>query len=285
MKLSVVGCGHLGTVHAACMAELGHDVLGLDVDDRKVAWLNSGKAWFYEPGLDEMLARHVAVGRLRFTTSFGEAAGSADVHFLGVATPGLADGAYDLSQVNEAVASLARHFHGPALIVGKSTVPPGTAASLSAAAVSASRAGTVDVAWNPEFLREGRAIQDTLRPDRIVIGVTSGAAETVLREVYRPLIDADTPVVVTDLATAEVVKVAANAFLASRITFINAMADICAAVNGDVVALAEALGLDPRIGPHFLQAGIGYGGGCIPKDVRGLAAFADEAGAGARPNC
>ena len=279
MRISVVGCGHLGAVHAACMAEIGHDVLGMDIDEGKIALLTSGRAWFHEPGLDDMLARHLLSGRLQFTTCFEEAAQFGGVHFLGVATPGLRDGAYDLSQITAAVACLARELRGPSLIVGKSTVPPGTAASLLAIAAGTSPAADVDVAWNPEFLREGRAIQDTLRPDRLVIGTTGDTAEAVLREVYRPLTDAGTPLIVTDLATAELVKGAANAFLAAKISFINAMADVCAAVNGDVGALAEALGMDPRIGQSFLRAGIGYGGGCIPKDVRGLAAFADEAGA------
>ncbi len=279
MRLSVVGCGHLGAVHAACMAEIGHDVLGVDIDEGKIALLNSGKAWFYEPGLDEMLVRHVASGRLRFTASFEEVAEFSSVHFLGVATPGLPDGSYDLSQVIAAVTCLGRHLSGPSLIVGKSTVPPGTAASLLEVAARSSSAGYVDFAWNPEFLREGRAVQDTLAPDRIVIGTASETAEEIVREIYRPLTDAGTPLVVTDLATAELVKGAANAFLVSKISFINAMADICAAVGGDVRSLTEALGMDPRIGPSFLRAGIGYGGGCLPKDVRGLAAFAVQAGA------
>ena len=278
MRLSVVGCGHLGAVHAACMAEIGHDVLGVDIDEGKTTLLNSGKAWFHEPGLDEMLARNVTAGRLRFTTSLTEAADFGRVHFLGVATPGLQDGTYDLSQVNSAVTSLARQLNGPSLIIGKSTVPPGTAASLLAIAADSSPAGDVDIAWNPEFLREGCALQDTLMPDRIVIGTASDAAEAILREIYRPLTDAGTPMIVTDFATAELVKGAANAFLASKISFINAMADICATVNGDVRALAGALGLDPRIGISFLEAGIGYGGACLPKDVRGLAAFAEQAG-------
>ena len=275
----MVGCGHLGTVHAACMAEIGHDVLGMDVDEGKIALLKSGKSWFHEPGLDEMLARHIVSGRLQFTTSFDEAAAFGGVHFLGVATPGLPGGMYDLAQVNAAVTALARRLCAPSLIVGKSTVPPGTAASLRTVAAGSSPAGGVDIAWNPEFLREGRAVQDTLMPDRIVIGIASDAAEATLREIYRPLTDTGIPLVVTDLATAELVKGAANAFLAAKISFINAMADVCAAVNGDVHALADALGMDPRIGQSSLRAGIGYGGGCLPKDVRGLAAFAEEAGA------
>ena len=278
MRLSVIGCGHLGAVHAACMADIGHEVVGVDVDESKTEMLNSGKAWFHEPGLDETLSRNVAAGRLRFTTSFAEAAEFAPVHFLGVATPGLPAGTYDLSQLRIAVAELAQHITGPAVIIGKSTVPPGTTASLGAIAAGICR-HSIDFAWNPEFLREGCAIQDTLMPDRIVIGIASDAAEAVLRDIYRPLTDAGTPLVVTDFATAELVKGAANAFLATKICFINSMADICRVVGGDARALAEALGMDPRIGKSFLNAGIGYGGGCRPKDLRGLAAFADQAGA------
>jgi UDPglucose 6-dehydrogenase len=278
MRLSVIGCGHLGAVHAACMAEIGHEVLGVDIDEGKIALLNSGKAGFHEPGLDEMLMRNVATRRLQFTASFAEAAEFGRVHFLGVATPGRSDGSYDLSQVSEAVTSLAHHVRSPCLVVGKSTVPPGTAASLQEVAANVSPEKCLEIAWNPEFLREGCAVRDTLTPDRIVVGVASDSAELVLKEVYRPLIEAGTPVVFTDLATAELVKGAANAFLALRISFINAMSDLCAAVNGDVQALAGALGLDPRIGASFLKAGLGYGGSCLPKDVRGLAAFAGQAG-------
>jgi UDPglucose 6-dehydrogenase len=277
MKLSVIGCGHLGAVHAACMAEIGHEVLGVDINEGKTEMLNSGKAWFHEPGLDEMLSRHIAAGRLRFTTSFVEAARFASVHFLGVATPGLPTGNYDLSQLRMAVAELAQHITRPAVIIGKSTVPPGTTASLGTIVAEICR-HRVDFAWNPEFLREGCAVQDTLAPDRIVIGVASGVAEAVLRDIYRLITDAGRPLVVTDFATAELVKGAANAFLATKISFINSMADICRVVGGDSRALADALGMDPRIGKSFLNAGIGYGGGCLPKDVRGLAAFADQTG-------
>ncbi len=277
MRLSVIGCGHLGAVHAACMADIGHEVLGVDIDEGKTEMLNSGKAWFREPGLDEMLSRNVGAGRLRFTTSFAEAAKFAPVHFLGVATPGLPAGTYDLSQLRMAVAELAQHITGSAVIIGKSTVPPGTTASLGAIAAEICR-HSIDFVWNPEFLREGCAIHDTLMPDRIVIGAASDAAEAVLRDIYRPLTDAGTPLVVTDFATAELVKGAANAFLATKISFINSMADICRVVGGDARALAEALGMDPRIGKSFLNAGIGYGGGCLPKDLRGLAAFADQIG-------
>lgn len=269
MRLTVIGCGHLGATHAACMAEIGHEVLGVDIDEDKVALLNEGRAWFAEPGLDEMLTRHTRNGTLNFTTSFAEAASFGTVHFLCVGTPGLAEGdGYDLSQVFGAVRALVPHLAPGSLIIGKSTVPPGTARELAA------EHGSVEVAWNPEFLREAHAVEDTLLPDRIVTGVPSPAAEATVREVYRPVTDAGVPLLVTDLPTAELVKGAANAFLATKISFINAMADLCSGTGADVRLLADAVGLDPRIGRAFLTAGIGYGGGCLPKDVRGLGSFA-----------
>ena len=277
----MIGCGHLGATHAACMAELGHEVLGVDIDPDKVALLNAGRAWFLEPDLDKLLARHTRSGRLRFTTSFEEAARFGTVHFLGVGTPGLPDNSgYDLSQVFGAVGALAPHLTGPALIVGKSTVPPGTTARLiRAIRASAPAADAVEVAWNPEFLREGHAVEDTLHPDRIVVGVPNMAVEATIRELYRPLTEAGIPLLTTDPVTAELVKGAANAFLATKVSFINAMADVCAQTGGDIATLADAVGMDARIGRAFLTAGIGYGGGCLPKDVRGLAAFAAAAGA------
>jgi len=280
MRLTVIGCGHLGATHAACMAEIGHDVLGVDIDEDKVDLLNTGRAWFFEPGLDEMLARHTQAGRLRFTTSFAEAARFGTVHFLGVGTPDLPGGeGYDLSQVFGAARALAPHLAGPALIIGKSTVPPGTASRLAAdLGKTAPAADTIEVAWNPEFLREGHAVADTLRPDRIVAGVRSPMAEATTREIYRPLTDAGVPLIVTDAVTAELVKGAANAFLAAKVSFINAMSDICAATGASVATLADALGMDARIGRAFLTAGLGYGGGCLPKDVRGLRAFAASTG-------
>jgi UDPglucose 6-dehydrogenase len=276
MRLTVIGCGHLGATHAACMAELGHEVLGVDIDADKVALLNTGRAWFLEPDLDDLLARHTKTGRLGFTTSFEEAARFGTVHFLGVGTPGLPDhSGYDLSQVFGAVAALAPHLTQPALIVGKSTVPPGTTAQLVRELRREAPAGdAVEIAWNPEFLREGRAVDDTLRPDRIVVGVPNMAAEATIREVYRPLTEAGIPLLTTDPVTAELVKGAANAFLATKVSFNNAMADVCAKTGADVATLADAVGMDARIGRAFLTAGIGYGGGCLPKDVRGLAAFA-----------
>ena len=281
MRLTVIGCGHLGATHAACMAEIGHDVLGIDTDEGKVDLLNSGRAWFMEPGLDEMLARHTRTGRLRFSTSFEDAAAFGTVHFLAVGTPSLPDGdGYDLSQLQRAVASLAPHLTGPALVIGKSTVPPGTTSRLARELRCGAPAGAVvEVAWNPEFLREGHAVGDTLGPDRIVAGVPGLAAEVTVREVYRPLTEAGVPLIVTDPVTAELVKGAANAFLATKVSFINAMADICSWTGADVAVLADAVGMDKRIGRPFLTAGLGYGGGCLPKDVRGLAAFAATGGA------
>jgi UDPglucose 6-dehydrogenase len=281
MRMSVIGCGHLGATHAACMASLGHEVIGVDIDEDKVSLLNSGKGWFHETDLDPMLAECIERGRLRFTTDFADAAEFAAVHFLGVATPGHPDGSYDISQLRAAVSSLVPHLHGDCLIIGKSTVSPGTAAGLQSMIDDMLRPGQgrVEVAWNPEFLREGCAVADTLRPDRIVVGVGSAAAAEIIREIYRPQTDTAIPLLITDLATSELAKGAANAFLAMKISFINAMSDICAATGGDVSALAHSLGLDPRIGKAFLRAGIGYGGACLPKDVRGLGAFAMGIGA------
>ncbi|KOV72566.1 MULTISPECIES: UDP-glucose dehydrogenase family protein [unclassified Streptomyces] len=272
MRLTVIGTGYLGATHAACMAELGHDVLGVDVDPEKVAALSAGRVPFHEPGLPELIARHTATGRLRFTTSFAEAGAFGEVHFVCVGTPQRADsGAADLSHVDAAFAALSAHAAPDALVVGKSTVPVGTAERLA-------RTHATEVAWNPEFLREGFAVEDTLRPDRLVFGVESARAETILRAVYAPVLAAGTPLVTADFPTAELVKTAANAFLATKISFINAMAEVCEAAGGDVRTLAEALGHDDRIGPKFLRAGIGFGGGCLPKDIRAFAHRADELG-------
>jgi UDPglucose 6-dehydrogenase len=264
------------------MASIGHEVVGVDIDEEKTELLNSGRAWFHEPGLDAMLAQNIAAGRLRFTTSFAEAGRSARVHFIGVATPGQPDGSYDLSQLHLALAALAPQLRGESLVIGKSTVPPGTAAALQVLAdelLADGQDASVEIAWNPEFLRESCAVADTLRPDRIVAGTRSLRAAELIREIYQPITDAGVPLLVTDLATAELVKGAANAFLAAKISFSNAMADLCAATGGDARALAAVLGMDPRIGPAFLRAGAGYGGACLPKDVRGLAAFASGIGA------
>ena len=278
LRLSVIGTGYLGATHAACMAELGFEVIGLDVVPEKVELLNSGKIPFYEPELEAVLQRNVEAGRLKFTTSFAQAAEFADIHFICVGTP-QQSGAYaaDLSQVFGSVESLAPHLSSSDLVVGKSTVPVGTAEQISEM-LKVSAPG-VEVAWNPEFLREGFAVQDTLEPDRLVIGVVSPQAEAKLREVYAPMIEKEIPFLVTDFPTAELVKVAANSFLATKISFINAMAEVCEASGADVVQLAEAIGYDSRIGNRFLEAGLGFGGGCLPKDIRAFMARAGELGA------
>jgi UDPglucose 6-dehydrogenase len=280
MRITVLGTGYLGATHAAGMAELGHDVLGVDVDAAKVAALAAGRVSFYEPALEDLVARHVASGRLRFTTSTVEAADFGDVHFVCVGTP-QRQGGYgaDLSAVDGAVEGLARHLTREALVVGKSTVPVGTAERLSDRLREIAPAGAmVELAWNPEFLREGHAVEDTLRPDRLVAGVQSTRAERVLREVYAEPLASGVPFVVTDLATAELTKVAANSFLATKVSFINAMAELCEATGADVVTLADAIGYDPRIGRRYLNAGLGFGGGCLPKDIRAFMARAGELG-------
>jgi len=281
MRVSVIGTGYLGAVHAVGMAELGHSVIGIDVDPTKVDTLATGRAPFFEPDLDDLLAKHGESGAVRFSDAFGDAAG-ADVHFLCVGTPQRRDGlAADLSYVDAAVDALAPHLDRPCLVVGKSTVPVGTARRLAAQLARTAPAGTAaELAWNPEFLREGHAIADTLTPDRLVFGVDSDHAESVLREVYASALDGGTPLVVTDLPTAELVKVSANAFLATKISFINAIAEICETTGADVVKVADAIGHDPRIGRSFLDAGLGFGGGCLPKDIRAFIARAGEIGAG-----
>jgi UDPglucose 6-dehydrogenase len=281
-RLTVVGTGYLGATHAVCMASLGFEVLGLDVDEAKVAALRDGRVPFFEPGLGELLGEQLASGRLRFTTSFEEVGAFGEVHFVCVGTPQKkGEMAADLSYVDAAFASLLPHARAGSLLVGKSTVPAGTAARLAELSASV-RGGEVELAWNPEFLREGFAVEDTLRPDRLVFGVASGRAEQQLRAAFAPVIDrpdgTSTPVVVTDFATAELVKVAANAFLATKISFINAMAEVCEVTGGDVTMLSRALSFDSRIGGRFLNAGLGFGGGCLPKDIRAFMARAGELG-------
>jgi UDPglucose 6-dehydrogenase len=279
-RIAVIGTGYLGATHAACLAELGFEVLGVDVDPAKVDQLGRGRPTFYEPGLADLLARHTASGRLRFTSSPAEAAQFADVHFLCVGTPQRSDGlAADTGHVVQAVEQLVPHLRRSVVIVGKSTVPVGTAHRVAARAAELARPGVeVEVAWNPEFLREGRAVEDTLRPDRLVFGVYSAEAEKVLRSVYARQLDQGVPVVVTDVVTAELVKGSANAFLATKVSFINAVAELCEVTGGDVVALAEAMGYDGRIGSRYLNPGLGFGGGCLPKDVRAMTARAGELG-------
>jgi len=280
VKLSVIGCGYLGAVHAAAMAELGHDVIGIDVDPAKIEALSAGTAPFFEPGLPELLASGVASGRLRFSTDTADAADAA-VHFIAVGTPQKkGENAADMTYVDAAIDGILPLLTADSLVVGKSTVPVGTAARL-AERIAASGA---TLAWNPEFLREGFAVEDTISPDRLVYGVPAGpageAAKATLDEVYATALAAETPLVVTDYATAELVKVSANAFLATKISFINAIAEIAEVTGADVTQLADAIGYDVRIGRRFLNAGIGFGGGCLPKDIRAFSARADELGVG-----
>ena len=280
MRISVIGCGYLGAVHAAAMASIGHEVVGIDVDAAKIEALSRGEAPFFEPGLDEILRSGVESEQLRFTTDASAAAG-ATVHFIAVGTPQTKDGdAADLTYVMAAVRALIPHLSPGDIVAGKSTVPVGTAEEL---AELIAPTGAVLV-WNPEFLREGWAVKDTLDPDRLVVGVPATAdgerAAELLKEVYHPALAKGTPYIVTNYATAELVKVAANAFLATKISFINAMAEIAEVTGADVTKLADAIGHDARIGRRFLGAGIGFGGGCLPKDIRAFAARAEQLGRG-----
>ena len=282
LHLTVIGTGYLGATHAICMAVLGFEVLGVDVSQEKVDRLNSGEVPFFEPGLPEQLSKALDSGRLRFTTDYAEAGAFGDLHFLCVGTPQQpGSDAADMTYVDSAVSSLAPHLTRKALVVGKSTVPVGTAARLTGLLRALAPAGEeVELAWNPEFLREGFAVEDTLRPDRLVFGTASDWAEQQLRAVFAPVIEGGTPVVVTDLPTAELVKVAANSFLATKISYINAMAEVCEATGADVHDLAAALAYDDRIGGRFLRPGLGFGGGCLPKDIRAFAHRAEELGVG-----
>jgi UDPglucose 6-dehydrogenase len=281
MKISVIGCGYLGAVHAASMAEIGHDVIGIDVDRPKIEALQQGKAPFYEPGFEELLGASLTSGRLRFSTDMADAR-DAVVHFVCVGTPQKrGEYAADLRYVEAAVESLLEALKPGDLVAGKSTVPVGTAARLAELVVG--KVPGAMLAWNPEFLREGFAVEDTLHPDRLVYGLpVGGEAETaraMLDEVYATIVAAGTPQVITDYATAEMVKTAANSFLATKISFINAMAELCEATGADVKQLADAIGHDDRIGRKFLNAGLGFGGGCLPKDIRAFMARAGELGA------
>ena len=277
LRLSVIGTGYLGATHAAAMSSLGFEVVGIDVDPEKIERLKAGQVPFYEPGLHQLLRDEVGSGRLTFTTDFS-AASNSDLHFICVGTPQSKDSlAADMRYVDAALEAIAPIAKPGSLIVGKSTVPVGTAARLASRLRELNE--QAELAWNPEFLREGFAVEDTLRPNRLVVGVTSDSAEQLLKEVYADLLALDIPWIRADLPTAELVKVAANSFLATKISFINAMAEICEAAAGDVTVLAKAIGYDPRIGNRFLQAGIGFGGGCLPKDIRAFMARADELGA------
>ena len=277
LKLSVIGTGYLGATHAACMASLGFEVIGFDTETSKIDLLSKGKVPFYEPELEELLSEQIKSSRLTFTNNVADLA-NADVHFICVGTPQIKNGnAADLTYVNSALESIAKYVKPGGLVVGKSTVPVGTATKLRNRLLELNP--QADLAWNPEFLREGFAVEDTLRPNRLVVGVVNDNAEQILKEVYATNLKEKTPWVRADLPTAELVKVAANSFLATKISFINAMAEICEAAGGDVTVLAKAIGYDPRIGSRFLQAGIGFGGGCLPKDIRAFMARAEELGA------
>ncbi|MFB8241030.1 UDP-glucose dehydrogenase family protein [Kitasatospora purpeofusca] len=280
MRVSVIGCGHLGIPHAAAMAELGHEVIGVDVDQAKVDRLNAGECPIFEPGLPELLSRHIDSGAVRFTTDIAEAAAFAELHFIGVGTPIDADGrSYDNGQVFGAVRQLAPHLTDACTIVGKSTVTVGTTAQVTALAQRLAPAGTgVEVVWNPEFLREGHAVDDTLRPDRIIAGVTTAEGEKAIRAVYAGILDTGVPLFVTDPPTAELAKGAANTYLGLKISYINAVSNMCEAAGGDITKIVEILGIDPRIGAGGMQPGIGYGGGCLPKDVRAFTASAKQLG-------
>jgi len=282
MRLTVIGTGYLGAVHAACMAHIGHDVLGVDADPKKIAILSQGRSPFFEPRLEELLERALKLGRLRFGTSLEEAARFGEVHFIAVGTPQQRTSlAADTSHLEAVIDGLAPLLTKACLVVGRSTVPVGTAARLARRLAALSPVGQdAELAWNPEFLREGQAVQDSLEPDRLVVGVSSARADELIRLVYRPMLCTGTRYVVTDLNTAELAKVSANAFLATKISFINAMADVCEASRADVTALAHILGLDPRIGSGSMSAGLGYGGSCLPKDVRALIARSTELGVG-----
>jgi UDPglucose 6-dehydrogenase len=281
MRLTVFGLGYLGGTHAACMAELGHEVLGVEVDPDKLTKMRQGRVPFYEPGLSELLGKHIGSGRLQVTDSYERAADWGDVFFIAVGTPpNMGEGSADLSQVEAVIDGLVPLLKRDAVILGKSTVPVGTAQTLACRAEDLAKDILVEIAWNPEFLREGHAIDDTLHPDRLVLGQSSGAsAESVAREIYARVLAEGTPFIVTDTATAELVKVSANAFLATKISFINAIAEVCSAAGADVRAVADAIGLDARIGRQFLNAGLGFGGGCLPKDIRAFMARARELGA------
>jgi UDPglucose 6-dehydrogenase len=283
MRCTVFGTGYLGATHAVGMAELGHEVVGVDIDPGKVAKLAGGDIPFYEPGLRKLLQENLAAGRLSFTTDYDTAVGFADLHFLGVGTPQKkGEYAADLRHVYAVIDALVPRLTRSSVLIGKSTVPVGTAAELNQrGAALAPRGIDVEIAWNPEFLREGYAVHDTLHPDRIVLGTQqdSTRAEAAVRELYAPLLGEGVPFLVTDLQTAELVKVSANAFLATKISFINAISEVCEAAGADVSLLADALGYDPRIGRQFLNAGLGFGGGCLPKDIRAFMARAGELGA------
>ncbi len=281
MRISVIGCGHLGAPHAAAMAELGHKVVGVELDSEKYKILQQGRSYFFEEGLDELLEKHTRSGALRFTQSLAEAADFADLHFIAVGTPLRPDGhGYNVDQVIAAITELLPFLDRPATIVGKSTVTVGTVARIQELISAKAPVPGIELVWNPEFLREGHAVADSLFPDRILAGLTSEAARAAISEVYRPIVDrGEIELIITDPASAEIAKSAANSFLAAKISFINAMAEVCEITGANVNTVAHAMGIDRRIGPGALRPGIGYGGGCLPKDVGAFTHRVRELGA------
>ncbi|NBS61396.1 MAG: UDP-glucose/GDP-mannose dehydrogenase family protein, partial [Microbacteriaceae bacterium] len=281
MKITVIGLGYLGATHAVAMAKVGHQVIGIEPNQQKLESLSQGKAGFFEPGLDEALAEQIALGRIEFKAQHDESSREADIHFICVGTPQTPGSlAADTSYLESAIKGLAPYLREDALVAGKSTVPVGTAVRLTELLAETTGFSSPNLAWNPEFLREGTALEDSLRPDRLVVGVTNPRSEELLRAVFAPMIASGIPFLVTDLATAELVKAAANAFLATKISFINAMAEIAEVSGADASQLATAIGYDERIGNKFLRNGVGFGGGCLPKDIRALMARAEELGVG-----
>jgi len=276
MRLAVIGCGVVGLVTGASFAKMGHQVIGVDKDATKVRKLQKAHLDFFEPGLREMVQENVSQGRLRFTTSIGEAVEGTEVIFITVGTPPNRDGSADLSSVREVATEVAASLEGYAVVVEKSTVPVGTGQWLKDIIQGQARSGVeFDVASVPEFLREGSAIEDFLQPTRVVIGVESPRAEKILRQLFEPL---EAPILVADIKSAELIKHAANCFLAMKISYVNALSIICEQVGADVTQVAQGIGWDPRIGPEFLAAGVGYGGSCFPKDVEAFVKIAEEVG-------
>jgi UDPglucose 6-dehydrogenase len=279
MNIAVIGTGYVGLVNGACLADFGHTVTCVDTDRARIERLTLGDVPFFEPGLAEVVERNVVAGRLRFTTDTSIAVRDATVIFVAVGTPEAENGEADLSQIMAAAEQISVNLTDYKVIVTKSTVPAGTGARLSQALAAGASGVDFDVVSNPEFLREGAAVQDFMRPDRIVIGTTSERAAAIMREIYRPLYLIETPVIMTNIETAEMIKYASNAFLAIKISFINEVANLCERVGADVHTVAKGMGLDNRIGPKFLHPGPGYGGSCFPKDTRALAALGGRFGA------
>lgn len=277
MRIAMIGTGYVGLVSGVCFSDFGHDVICVDKDPAKIEMLNDGKIPIYEPGLEDLMARNVQAGRLSFTGDLAAAVAQADAVFIAVGTPTRrGDGHADLTYVFAAAEEIARAVNGYTIVVTKSTVPVGTNAKVLDVIRNAAPNADVDVASNPEFLREGAAIDDFMRPDRVVVGVQSERAQSTMGDIYRPLFLRDFPIVYTDLESAEVIKYAANAFLATKITFINEMAMLCERVGADIKAVSKGMGLDGRIGNKFLHAGPGYGGSCFPKDTKALARIGQD---------